>query len=89
MPDIFFKKLCYLGLIQFWLCVYCRYTEYVSIKHNEGWDYEPEFDNHVDHEELYDLTIDPQENFNKYDDPEYKVVKEMLSARLREKFMTN
>ena len=70
-------------------CMYCRYTEYVSIKHKEGWDYEPEFDNHVDHEELYDLTIDPQENFNRYDDPEYKVVKEMLSARLREKFMTN
>ena len=68
---------------------HCRYTEYVSIKHKEGWDYEPEFDNQVDHEELYDLTIDPQENFNRYDDPEYKAVKEMLSAKLREKFMTN
>jgi len=66
-----------------------RYTEYVSIKHNEGWDYEPRFDDPVDHEELYDLNIDPQENVNRYDDPEYASVKEILATQLREKFMKN
>merc|ERR1712038_1653561 len=42
-----------------------RYTEYVWVKRNEGWDYRPDFDRPCDHEELYDLRIDPQENFNR------------------------
>jgi len=59
-----------------------RYTEYVFIKFPEKHDYEPDWDNPCDHEELYDLTIDPQENWNRYDDPEYFEIKQILSERL-------
>ena len=41
-----------------------RYTEYVSIKNLGNYNYEPEWNNPVDHEELYDLRNDPQENIN-------------------------
>ena len=42
-----------------------RYTEWVNIKFLGGLEYEPDWENPADHEELYDLEIDPQENFNK------------------------
>ena len=42
-----------------------RYTEWVHIKHLTGLRYEPQWDNPADHEELYDLKIDPQENVNR------------------------
>ena len=42
-----------------------RYTEWVNIKFLGGLDYEPDWENPADHEELYDLEIDPQENFNR------------------------
>jgi len=60
-----------------------RYTEWVTIKFLGGLDYEPDWENPADHEELYDLEIDPQENLNRYNDPEYFEVKEMLSEKLR------
>ena len=41
-----------------------RYTEYVKIKNLGDFKYEPEWDNPADHEELYDLRNDPQENVN-------------------------
>ena len=41
-----------------------RYTEYVNIKNLGDFIYEPEWDNPADHEELYDLRNDPQENVN-------------------------
>jgi iduronate 2-sulfatase len=42
-----------------------RYTEYVDITHLGTNDYEPDWNSPCDHEELYDLTIDPQENWNR------------------------
>ena len=42
-----------------------RYTEYVKIKYPSAGDYEPDWSRPCDHEELYDLTTDPQENWNK------------------------
>ena len=42
-----------------------RYTEYVRIKYPTKGDYAPDWEDPVDHEELYDLTIDPQENWNR------------------------
>ena len=42
-----------------------RYTEWVHIKFLGGLDYKPEWDHPADHEELYDLEIDPQENVNR------------------------
>ena len=42
-----------------------RYTEWVNIKFLGGLDYEPDWENPADHEELYDLEIDPQENVNR------------------------
>jgi len=59
-----------------------RYTEYVFIKFPEKHDYEPDWENPCDHEELYDLTKDPQENWNLYDDPQYFEVKQILSEKL-------
>ena len=44
-----------------------RYTEYVAMKDLgdvSPYNWEPEWDNPVDHEELYDLKNDPQENVN-------------------------
>ena len=41
-----------------------RYTEWVKIKNLGGHDFEPDWQNQVCHEELYDLDIDPQENVN-------------------------
>ena len=41
-----------------------RYTEYVAMRDLGGYNWEPEWDNPVDHEELYDLNKDPQENVN-------------------------
>ena len=41
-----------------------RYTEYVHIKNLGHYNYEPEWNNPIDHEELYDLRNDPQENVN-------------------------
>lgn len=61
-----------------------RYTEYVGIE-DVGWkhgQWKPRWDNPVDHEELYDMTLDPQENFNRYEDPEYIVLKQELSEKL-------
>ena len=43
-----------------------RYTEYVKIEDRGNYEYEPLWDTPVDHEELYDLRIDPQENINRY-----------------------
>jgi len=62
-----------------------RYTEYVATKYSwlpgdHTW--LPDWENPVDHEELYDLKNDPQENFNRYDDPEYLAVKEELAEKL-------
>ena len=37
----------------------------MKIKHLEGWNYRPNFEEPIDHEELYDLRIDPQENVNR------------------------
>jgi len=48
-----------------------------------GLDYEPDWENPAAHEELYDLEIDPQENFNRYSNPEYFAIKELLSEKLR------
>merc|ERR1712241_1024995 len=59
-----------------------RYAEYVQTKHLGGYAWEPNWDKPVDHEELYDHTDDPQENFNRYDDPEYIVLKRQLSEML-------
>ena len=42
-----------------------RYTEYVNIKFPTKGDYYPDWEDPADHEELYDLTIDPQENWNR------------------------
>lgn len=42
-----------------------RFTEWVHIKHLGGLEYEPNWENPADHEELYDLTMDPQENVNR------------------------
>ena len=41
-----------------------RYTEYVNIKDLGDYKWEPEWNNPADHEELYDLRNDPQENVN-------------------------
>ena len=41
-----------------------RYTEYVEMKDLGDYNWEPEWDNPIDHEELYDLRNDPQENIN-------------------------
>ena len=41
-----------------------RYTEYIKMRDLGGYNWEPEWDNPVDHEELYDLRKDPQENMN-------------------------
>jgi len=62
-----------------------RYTEYVATKYSwlpgdHTW--LPDWEKPVDHEELYDLKNDPQENFNRYDDPEYLAVKEELAEKL-------
>ena len=79
-----------------------RYTEYVKIEDLGNYEYRPLWDVPVDHEELYDLRIDPQENINRYsilnfcffslhsfqhisnryDDQNYKTIKEELSTRL-------
>merc|ERR1712012_1067622 len=61
-----------------------RYTEWVHMKYLGGLDYEPDWENPADHEELYDLEIDPQENFNRYNDPEYFAIKALLSEKLRD-----
>ena len=42
-----------------------RYTEYVNIKYPSPGDYAPDWENPSDHEEIYDLTLDPQENINR------------------------
>ena len=42
-----------------------RYTEWVHIQFLGELDYEPDWDHPADHEELYDLEIDPQENVNR------------------------
>merc|ERR1712226_1231915 len=60
-----------------------RYTEWVNIKHLGGLEYEPDWENPADHEELYDLETDPQENVNRYSDPDYAETKAVLSERLR------
>ena len=43
-----------------------RYTEYIQIENLGNLHYAPKWDSPVDHEELYDLSIDPQENVNRY-----------------------
>ena len=43
-----------------------RYTEYIQIENLGNLQYAPKWDSPVDHEELYDLSIDPQENVNRY-----------------------
>ena len=43
-----------------------RYTEWVNIKLLGELEYEPDWENPADHEELYDLEIVPQENMNRY-----------------------
>ena len=60
-----------------------HYTEWVHIKHLGHHNYQPEWNNPADHEELYDLQNDPQENFNLYNDPKFAEVKENLSKMLR------
>ena len=66
-----------------------RYTEYVWIKELEYPDYRPDFERLADHEELYDLNEDPEENVNRFDDPTLQDVKAMLSEKLRAKFKEN
>ena len=41
-----------------------RYTEYVKMRDLGDYNWEPEWENPIDHEELYDLRNDPQENIN-------------------------
>ena len=61
-----------------------HYTEWVNIKvHVDEISYEPEWDNPCEHSELYDLKIDPKENKNVYNSPQYKDITAKLSARLR------
>jgi len=60
-----------------------RYTEYVNVKDNGDQTWDTLWDKPADHEELYDLEIDPQERINRYNDPEYLVVKEELAEKLR------
>ena len=59
-----------------------RYTEWIKIKDLGDHAFEPEWDQKADHEELYDLERDPQENMNLYDHDEYFVIKLELSTRL-------
>ena len=49
---------------QFWSSFGHRYTEYVSMKDLGDYNWEPEWESPIDHEELYDLRTDPQENYN-------------------------
>jgi len=60
-----------------------RYTEYVNVKDHGDQTWEPVWDEPADHEELYDLKIDPQERINRYNDPDYLIVKEELAEKLR------
>jgi len=60
-----------------------RYTEYLEVKDHGDQTWEPLWDEPADHEELYDLEIDSQERINRYNDPEYIVVKEELAKKLR------
>ena len=42
-----------------------RYTEYLDVKDHGDQTWEPLWDKPADHEELYDLEIDPQERINR------------------------
>jgi len=65
-----------------------HYTEWVRITvADDGIDYEPDWENYettkCDHEELYDLTNDAEENYNYYNDATYADIKSDLSEKLR------
>ena len=60
-----------------------HYTEWVDIRRLGHHQYQPNWDKQADHEELYDLENDPQENFNLYDKEEFADVKKQLSILLR------
>ena len=59
-----------------------RYTEWVKVKDLGNHAFEPIWNKYADHEELYELGNDPQENVNLYDRNEYIEVKLELSERL-------
>ena len=61
-----------------------HYNEWVQIiAHNDG-SYEPNWDESCDRAELYDLDIDPKENTNVLDFPDYEEVKFELMKKLRD-----
>jgi len=60
-----------------------HYTEWVRITlADDGIDYEPDWTDQYDHAELYDLTVDPEENYNFYADASYATIMADLSAKL-------
>ena len=61
-----------------------HYTEWVHITlAADGIDYEPDWTNPCDHEELYDISVDPEENYNFYADSAYATIIADLSAKLQ------
>jgi len=66
-----------------------HYTEWVKIERLGHHNYQPNWNKPADHEELYDLEKDPQENFNLYNDPNYDEVKNNLSQILRSGWMNH
>jgi len=61
-----------------------HYTEWVNvILAADGIDYEPDWTDPCDHEELYDISKDPEENYNYYADSDYATIIADLSAKLQ------
>ena len=60
-----------------------RYTEWTGITYLGGNDYKPNWADQRDHPDLYDLLVDPEENNNLYNDPNYAEVIKNLRRKLR------
>ena len=60
-----------------------RLTEWVGLTLLGGNDYKPNWDDKKDTPELYDLILDPEENINVYNDPEYEQVMKEMRIKLR------
>ena len=60
-----------------------RFTEWVGITPLGDNDYEPNWDERKDDPELYDLDVDPEENINVFNYPDYMQVKQELRTKLR------
>jgi len=60
-----------------------RFTEWTGITYLGGNGYEPNWDDQKDHPELYDLLVDPEENNNLYNDPNYTQINNNLRKKLR------